>query len=127
MKNPNVCNKRIDYIDNLRSITILLLIPYHLAMAYNSWGEANYIFFERINPIASIVTFISPWFMPLMFLLAGVSVKKGLPPALGRGFRRRPFDRRTVRKERRPARLRKAGVERQRKGLPQDPEMPAGG
>ena len=73
MKNPNVCNKRIDYIDNLRSITILLLIPYHLAMAYNSWGEANYIFFERINPIASIVTFISPWFMPLMFLLAGVS------------------------------------------------------
>lgn len=66
-------NKRVNYIDNLRSMTVSLLILYHLAMAYNSWGEANYIYFQRLNPIASIVVFISPWFMPLMFLLAGVS------------------------------------------------------
>lgn len=65
--------KRLNYIDNLRSITVFLLVLYHIALAYNSWGEANYIFFERVNPIASIVVFISPWFMPLMFLLAGVS------------------------------------------------------
>lgn len=63
---------RLNYIDNLRTITVSLLIIYHLGMAYNTWGEANYIFFESINPIASIVVFISPWFMPLMFLLAGV-------------------------------------------------------
>ena len=65
--------KRLNYIDNLRSITVSLLVLYHIALAYNSWGEANYIFFERINPIAAIVVFISPWFMPLMFMLAGVS------------------------------------------------------
>lgn len=64
---------RVNYIDNLRTITVSLLIIYHLSVAYNSWGEANYIFFERVNPIASIVVFVSPWFMPLMFLLAGVS------------------------------------------------------
>lgn len=64
---------RVNYIDNLRTITVSLLIIYHLSVAYNSWGEANYIFFERVNPIASIVVFISPWFMPLIFLLAGVS------------------------------------------------------
>ena len=66
-------NSRVNYIDNLRTIVVSLLIVYHLAMAYNSWGETNYIFFERVNPIASIVVFMSPWFMPLMFLLAGVS------------------------------------------------------
>ena len=66
-------NKRINYIDNLRSITVSLLIVFHLAIAYNSWGEANYIFFQRVNLIAFVVVFINPWFMPLMFLLAGVS------------------------------------------------------
>lgn len=66
-------NSRVNYIDNLRTVIVSLLIIYHLGIAYNSWGEANYIFFERVNLIASIVVFISPWFMPLMFLLAGVS------------------------------------------------------
>ena len=70
--------KRLNYIDNLRSLTVFLLVLYHIALAYNSWGEANYIFFERVNPIASIVVFISPWFMPLMFLLAGVSASFSL-------------------------------------------------
>ena len=67
-----IVNKRLNYIDNLRSITIALLVLYHAAIAYNSWGEANYIFFERVNPIAAVVVLITPWFMPLMFLLAGV-------------------------------------------------------
>ena len=58
---------RVNYIDNLRWITVSLLVLYHTAMAYNTWGEANYIFFEEIKPIASIVAFISPWFMPLTF------------------------------------------------------------
>ena len=64
---------RINYIDNLRTILIFLLIPYHLAMAYNIWGEPNYIFLEGNKAISSIVVFMSPWFMPTMFLLAGVS------------------------------------------------------
>ena len=32
------------YIDNLRWITLLILIPYHTAMAWNVWGEPNYIY-----------------------------------------------------------------------------------
>ncbi len=66
-------SKRINYIDNLRWLTVSLLILYHSALAYNTWGEANYIFFEQNKPLAAIVSFISPWFMPLMFLLAGAS------------------------------------------------------
>ncbi|MBQ2580966.1 MAG: acyltransferase [Ruminococcus sp.] len=71
-------NKRIHYIDNLRWLTVSLLVLYHAAMAYNTWNEANYIFFDEVRPIAAIVTFISPWFMPLMFLLAGVSARYSL-------------------------------------------------
>lgn len=66
------------YIDNLRWITILLLIPYHAAMAWNVWGEPNYIYFKSNNTISSIVVFLSPYFMPLMFLIAGISTRFAL-------------------------------------------------
>ena len=65
--------KRVNYIDNLRWITVSLLILFHTSMAYNTWGEENYIFLGPKRPPAALVTFIAPWFMPLMFLLAGVS------------------------------------------------------
>ena len=84
-------NKRIHYIDNLRWITVSLLIVYHAALAYNTWGEANYIFFEEIKPFAAIVSFISPWFMPLMFLLAGVSARFSLQKRSMGGFIRERF------------------------------------
>ena len=66
------------YIDNLRWIIILLLIPYHAAMAWNVWGEPNYIYFESNKMISSIVVFLSPYFMPLMFLIAGISTRFAL-------------------------------------------------
>ena len=84
-------SKRIHYIDNLRWMTVSLLIVFHAAIAYNTWGEANYIFFKEIKPIAAIVSFISPWFMPLMFLLAGVSARFSLQKRSMGGFIRERF------------------------------------
>lgn len=84
---------RINYIDNLRIVTVSLVLVYHLAMAYNTWGEANYIFFERVKPIASIVVFISPWFMPLMFLLAGISAAFSLKKRSSMDFIKERFKR----------------------------------
>jgi len=69
---------RMHYIDNLRWMLLLILIPYHTAMAWNVWGEPNYIFFEGNKIISSIVVFFSPYFMPLMFVLAGISMKFSL-------------------------------------------------
>lgn len=66
------------YIDNLRLICILLLIPYHGAMAYNCWGESNYIFIEPNRVLSSFVAAVSPWYMTLMFLLAGISARYSL-------------------------------------------------
>lgn len=70
--------KREAYIDNLRLFCILLLFPYHAAMAYNTWGEANYILLGRNTAISSFVVAVSSWYMPLLFVLAGISMKYSL-------------------------------------------------
>ena len=65
-------------IDNLRWMILLVLIPYHAAQAWNTWGEPNYIFFEGNPWISSIIVFFNPYFMPLLFVLAGMSTKYAL-------------------------------------------------
>lgn len=71
-------NVRKHYIDNLRWLILLILIPYHAAQAWNTWGEPNYIFFEGNRAISSIIVFFSPYFMPVLFVLAGISTKLAL-------------------------------------------------
>lgn len=66
---------RRHYIDNIRTIIILLLIPYHAAMAFNTWGEPNYIMLEESRVLSSFITFCSPFFMPVLFVLAGMSTR----------------------------------------------------
>lgn len=62
---------RKNYIDWLRTICILYLLPFHTARIFDA-NEANYI---QGKPNAFCTTLInsSLWFMPLMFLLAGMS------------------------------------------------------
>ena len=66
------------YMDNLRWIMLLILIPYHAAQAWNTWGEPNYIFFQADPWISSTIVFFGPYFMPLLFTLAGISSKLAL-------------------------------------------------
>lgn len=73
----NACMRK-HYIDNLRWLILLILIPYHTAQAWNVWGEPNYIIFEGNWLISSIIVFFSPFFMPLLFVLAGISTKYAL-------------------------------------------------
>lgn len=74
------------YIDNLRWLILLVLIPYHIAQAWNTWNEPNYIFFEGNRFISSIIVFFSPYFMPLLFLLAGISTRYALKKKTGREY-----------------------------------------
>ena len=69
---------RKHYIDNIRCLIILLLIPYHAAQAFNTWGELNYYLFYPDKAISSFIVFCSPFYMPVMFLLAGVSTRYAL-------------------------------------------------
>lgn len=66
------------FIDNIRWIVILLLIPYHAAQAFNTWGEMNYIVFEPNRVLSSIIVFLSPFYMPIMFVIAGMSARYAL-------------------------------------------------
>lgn len=70
--------ERKHYIDNLRLMCILLLIPYHAAMAWNVWGEGNYILLGQSRILSSLVVGVSPWYMTLLFLLAGISARYSL-------------------------------------------------
>ena len=72
--NKKISINRKYYIDNLRWLCILLLVPFHVAMAWNCWGESNYIWFSNNKVLSSLITFISPWYMPLLFILAGISL-----------------------------------------------------
>lgn len=65
--------KRYNYIDNLRLALVFLIVIYHIAMAFNTWGEPNFIFLGENKILSSIIIFIAPYYMPLLFLLAGIS------------------------------------------------------
>ena len=64
---------RKHFIDNIRWLCILTLIPYHTFMIYNAFGEAFYIEGQRIFGTSAFIATLSPWFMPLLFVLAGMS------------------------------------------------------
>ncbi len=78
--------QRKHYIDNLRWVCILLLVPFHAAIAHNSWGEANYIHFEESKVLSAFVVLVSPWYMALMFVLAGTSARYSLQKRTAKEF-----------------------------------------
>lgn len=77
---------RKNYIDNLRWACILLLIPFHCATAWNSWGESNYIWFYESAGFSTFIILISPWYMALLFVLAGMSTNYSLQKRTFRKF-----------------------------------------
>ncbi|MBR6364896.1 MAG: hypothetical protein IKS10_02200 [Lachnospiraceae bacterium] len=53
---------RKQFIDNLRWMTVFLLIPYHAAQAFNTWGELNFICFAPNKVLSSFIVFFSPFY-----------------------------------------------------------------
>lgn len=70
--------ERKNYIDNLRWLSILLLFPFHTAMIYNDYGENWYIFFKAVPAVSAFTIATYSWFMPLLFVLAGISASLAL-------------------------------------------------
>ena len=69
---------RKNYIDNLRWICVLILFPYHVFMIYNSFGENFYVKGENIKATTTFLVMTWPWFMPLLFAIAGISTAYAL-------------------------------------------------
>lgn len=67
------------YIDNLRWMAILLLFPFHAAQIW-SGGEYSgfYIWSHTNTPLYVFSTVVYPWYMTLLFAIAGMSCKYAL-------------------------------------------------
>lgn len=69
---------RKHYIDNLRNFTILLLFPVHTFMIWNDFGTRFYIWKGENRILSTLIVLVNPWFMPLLFVLAGMSARYSL-------------------------------------------------
>ncbi len=80
---------RKHWIDNLRWVTVLLVLFYHVFYFYNNKGVFGGIGgfgdYPECKQYQDIVMYILyPWFMPLLFLLAGASARYALQKQSGR-------------------------------------------
>lgn len=73
MVNKSVEIERKNYIDNLRILCILLLFPYHTGMIYNGFLKTYYVHYGYVESIDNFLMIINWWYMPMMFVLAGIS------------------------------------------------------
>lgn len=74
---------RKHWIDNLRWVTVLLVLLYHVIYFYNNKGVFGGIggfgTYPESPQYQDVVMYILyPWFMPLLFLLAGISARYAL-------------------------------------------------
>jgi glucans biosynthesis protein C len=69
-------NKRLYYIDWLRVMVILSLIPFHAALTFNGNGDVYLkapLHDIRILPLLSITSTLGSFFMTLLFFLSGIA------------------------------------------------------
>lgn len=77
---------RKNWIDNVRTLCILWLFPFHSAMIFNGFGEEWYIL-STPSVAASILNFSTfPWWMSGLFVLAGVSTVYSLKTRSARAY-----------------------------------------
>ena len=77
---------RKHWIDNLRWVTVLLVLFYHVIYFYNNKGVFGGIggFGDGPQYQDVVMYILYPWFMPLLFLLAGISARDALEKYSGR-------------------------------------------
>ncbi|GBU28234.1 hypothetical protein R84B8_01792 [Treponema sp. R8-4-B8] len=78
MADMNVNTSRKHFIDNIRSITVIIVIVYHVAYLFNSAGVVSNIGKTGIPAFDTLCYFVYPWLMTIMFLVAGISARYAL-------------------------------------------------
>lgn len=69
---------RKHYLDNLKSIMILLLFHVHTFMIWNNYGTKFYVWGGENRLLSSLIVLVNPWFMALLFVIAGMCAKYSL-------------------------------------------------
>lgn len=79
--------KRKTYLDNLRWATVLLVLIYHGFYYFNAQGVfGGFAPFSQVQYQDAILYFVYPWFMVLLFVIAGISARMSLSKRTGREF-----------------------------------------
>lgn len=70
---------RKHYLDNIRWATVILVLVYHVAYLFNNVGVLGGVGTQRcFVPMNALMYFVYPWFMVLLFLVAGISSRYAL-------------------------------------------------
>ena len=67
---------RKSYLDNIRWMTVVLVVIYHVFYMYNAegvLGGLGKITDLPVQPWDIYQYFVYPWFMPVLFIVAGIS------------------------------------------------------
>ncbi|MDR2136138.1 MAG: acyltransferase [Treponema sp.] len=80
----NVSRKH--FIDNVRSVTTVTVIVYHVVYLFNSVGVLKNIEGTGIPLFDGFCYAVYPWFMAVMFMLAGISTRYALQKRTGKQF-----------------------------------------
>lgn len=78
--------ERKNYMDNIRWMTVLLVVVYHVIYIFNSVGVISNFAVQGIAKLDALLYFVYPWFMALLFVVAGMSAKYSLQKRSGKEF-----------------------------------------
>lgn len=78
--------ERKNWIDNIRWITVVIVVIYHVIYIFNSVGVISNFDVKGIAELDAFLTFVNPWFMALLFVVAGISAKYSLQKRSGKEF-----------------------------------------
>ncbi|MFT3985239.1 MAG: acyltransferase [Lachnospiraceae bacterium] len=65
-------------LDNIRWSVVILVVIYHVCYHFNSSGVIKNVDSEGIPQADALLPFVYPWFMALLFLVAGISARYAL-------------------------------------------------
>lgn len=75
------------YLDNIRWATVLLVLVYHVFYMFNGVGIFGGVPGAKNIPVLdTVAAIIYPWFMVLLFVIAGISARYSLQKRTGRQF-----------------------------------------
>lgn len=81
--------KRKTYLDNIRWATVVLVLVYHAFYYFNAQGVlGGFSPFSEVQYQDAILYFVYPWFMVLLFVIAGMSARYALDKRSEKEFRR---------------------------------------
>ena len=75
------------YLDNIRWATVILVMIYHVFYMFNAAGVLGGVgSFREVQYQDGLLYFVYPWFMVLLFLIAGISTRYALEKATAKEF-----------------------------------------